>query len=165
RQDSGGRPRVFGAASRQVSSITKRKKTNMGSTSRLIIAAALLLGVAGVARADIAPGDVCSAPGQPCHTAGPAFDQPGACVMTTCTRSVPGPDGGVTTMEYACSRCLPEGMGGAGGSAGAGGGGKGGSGGGMGGAGGTAGQAGAAGAAGSTPPKHDSSGCSLSSAA
>ena len=83
--------------------------------------------------------------------------------MTTCTRSVPGPDGGVTTMEYACSRCLPEGIGGADGRAGAGG--NGGSGGGMAGAGGTAGQAGAAGAAGSTPAKHDSSGCSLSSAA
>jgi MYXO-CTERM domain-containing protein len=86
---------------------------------RLTIAAvssvltAVLL-VAGVARADLAPPDTCTSPGQPCQNAGSQYDQAGTCASTTCTKSVRGPDGGLTPMTYACNVCQPSGAGGAG---------------------------------------------------
>src|SRR6185437_13825556 len=84
---------------------------------RLTIAAvssvltAVLL-VAGVARADLAPPDTCTSPGQPCQNAGSQYDQAGTCASTTCTKSVRGPDGGLTPMTYACNVCQPSGAGG-----------------------------------------------------
>jgi hypothetical protein len=96
----------------------------------LVVVACSVIGLLQVAwrspaRADIAPRDACTAPGQPCNTAGPTFDQPGICTATTCTRSVPTP------MTYACNLCqvASSGTGGAaGGSGGADGGGGGGGG-------------------------------------
>ncbi|HXU60451.1 MAG TPA: hypothetical protein VN962_02030 [Polyangia bacterium] len=60
---------------------------------------------AGVARADIPPPDACSAPGQPCQTAGPGYDQAGVCTTSLCTKYMPSPDGGGTTMRYNCNLC------------------------------------------------------------
>jgi hypothetical protein len=57
------------------------------------------------ALADIAPPDSCTAPGQPCNNAGASSNQPGVCTMTTCSRSMPGPDGGLVAMPYDCDRC------------------------------------------------------------
>lgn len=82
----------------------------------LVIAAAvgtLALG-AGRARADVAPPDSCTSPGQPCQNAGPQFDSAGTCVSGTCTKQVPAPDGGTMSMTYDCNRCTASG--GAGGS-------------------------------------------------
>lgn len=82
----------------------------------LVIAAAvgaLALG-AGRARADVAPPDSCTSPGQPCQNAGPQFDGAGTCVAGTCTKQVPAPDGGTMSMTYDCNRCTANG--GAGGS-------------------------------------------------
>src|SRR5580765_4735362 len=45
--------------------------------------------VAVHARADLAPPDTCTAPGQPCQNGGDQHNQPGACVATTCTKQVP----------------------------------------------------------------------------
>ena len=73
------------------------------------------------ARADIAPPDQCTAHGQPCTNAGPQFDQAGTCVAMTCTKQVPAPDGGTTTMTYECNRCTAGGAGGTGGATGTGG--------------------------------------------
>jgi hypothetical protein len=88
------------------------------------------------ARADVAPPDTCTAPGQSCTNAGPQFNQAGTCVATTCTRQVPSPDGGTTSMTYDCNRCTAGGTGGSGG-------------------------AGAGGAGGSTSPSSKSSGCAV----
>jgi uncharacterized protein (TIGR03382 family) len=77
---------------------------------------------AGVARADVAPPDNCTAPGQPCQNAAPApYNNPGTCAAATCTRSVPNADGGRTPMSYDCHLCQPTGAGGNGGTAGSGG--------------------------------------------
>ena len=59
---------------------------------------------AGLARADVAPPDACTAPGQPCQKAGPQYDQAGVCTTSLCTKYMPGPDGG-TTMRYNCNLC------------------------------------------------------------
>src|SRR5262245_19364868 len=59
--------------------------------------------VAVPARADLAPPDHCTAPGQPCQNAGPQFNQAGTCTATTCTRQVPAPDGGMMPMSYDCN--------------------------------------------------------------
>jgi uncharacterized protein (TIGR03382 family) len=76
---------------------------------------------AGVARADVAPPDTCTAPGQPCQNAGPApYTNPGTCAAATCLRSVPNADGGRTSMSYDCTLCQPTGTGGSGGTAGSG---------------------------------------------
>ena len=87
--------------------------------SRSICLVALTLG-AGVARADGAPPDLCTSPGQPCQNAGPQYSGAGTCTMTTCTRSIYNPDGGARIpMSYGCNLCLaPDGgTPGAGGSA------------------------------------------------
>jgi MYXO-CTERM domain-containing protein len=60
---------------------------------------------AGAARADIAPPDACTSPGQPCQTAGPGYDQAGVCVTALCTKYIPAADGGGTTMRYNCNLC------------------------------------------------------------
>ena len=84
-------------------------------TSRFIALAVVALAVvvvvgAGTGRADVAPPDSCTSPGQPCQNAGSQYNQAGTCVATTCTKSVPGPDGGLTPMSYACNLCrLPDG--------------------------------------------------------
>jgi hypothetical protein len=75
-----------------------------GLTGILLLAATLALDV-GFVRADVLPPDSCSSPGQPCQTAGPQRDQPGICRATTCTRSVRGGDGTVTSMSYDCTLC------------------------------------------------------------
>jgi len=85
-----------------------------------VVVAALAIG-ATRARADLAPPDSCTAPGQPCMTAGPQFDAAGTCVAMTCTRQVPAPDGGTTSMTYDCNRCTAGGAGGSGGVTGTGG--------------------------------------------
>ena len=84
--------------------------------------------VAGVARADIAPPDLCASPGQPCQNAGAVINnqpaQPGICTATTCAKSTRNLDGGFTSTSYACNRCLatdagtPSAGGGSAGSAG-----------------------------------------------
>ena len=82
------------------------------------VAATLAVG-AGIARADVAPPDSCTTPGQPCTNAGPQFDQAGTCVTATCTKQVPAPTGGTMSMTYDCSHCAAGGSGGgSGGSAG-----------------------------------------------
>lgn len=60
------------------------------------------------ARADLAPPDACTAPGQPCHNAGPQYDQAGTCTATSCTKAVPNGNGGTTTMKYDCNLCQTE---------------------------------------------------------
>ena len=105
------------------------------------------------ARADLAPPDSCTSPGQPCQNAGPQFNQPGTCVSATCTKQVPAADGGTMSMTYDCSRCQ-LGTGGAGGG-GAGGSGTGGSG---------TGGSGAGGSGLGGPSKTGSSGCAVAPA-
>jgi MYXO-CTERM domain-containing protein len=78
-----------------------------------VLVLSLVLGVgAGVARADLAPPDSCSSPGQPCQNAGAAYNQSGTCTAATCQRSVPNADGGLTSMSYACDVCQAMGTGG-----------------------------------------------------
>ena len=114
-------------------------------TFSLSVAVVVLLAAGGAtpARADVAPADICTSPGQPCQNAGAITGpgHPGTCVATTCTKSVRQPDGGFTSMTYDCNRCeAPDGgTAEADGAAGAGGGTAGA-------AGGTAGATGAAGA-------------------
>jgi len=103
-------------------------------TAIAVVVATLAVG-ATRARADVPPPDSCTAPGQPCMTAGPQFDAAGTCVATTCTKQVPAPDGGTTSMTYDCNRCTAGGAGGTGGASG--------------------------GAAGSTSPSSGSSGCAV----
>jgi MYXO-CTERM domain-containing protein len=117
-----------------------------------VLALSLLLGVGivGVARADLAPPDTCTSPGQPCQSAGPQYNQPGTCTASTCQRSVPSADGGRTSMSYACDLCETTGAGGSNGTGGTNGGG---------GSNGTGGANGAAGA--TTHTGGGSSGCAL----
>ena len=68
---------------------------------------ALLLFTAA-AHADVAPPNSCNTAGEACDTAGPQFDQPGACTTTKCQRA--DPNGG--TIEYDCTLCLPVDAGG-----------------------------------------------------
>ena len=63
----------------------------------LVVGAVLGVGV-GVARADVAPPDTCTSPGQPCQNAGAENNQAGTCVASTCQRSVPNADGGRTSI-------------------------------------------------------------------
>ena len=63
----------------------------------------------GGARADIAPSDSCSSPGQPCQNAGAGYNQAGSCVATTCTKQVRSSDGGLTPMTYSCNACQVSG--------------------------------------------------------
>jgi hypothetical protein len=83
------------------------------SSLTVAVIAALALG-ANVARADIAPADACTSPGQPCQNAGPSYDQAGVCTAATCTKTIYNGPGDLTTMQYACNQCQPAG--GAGGS-------------------------------------------------
>ena len=57
------------------------------------------------ARADVAPPDLCTSPGQSCQNAGSQYNQAGTCVATTCTKTIPSGDGGPTTMTYDCNLC------------------------------------------------------------
>ena len=57
------------------------------------------------ARADVPPPDLCTSPGQPCQNAGAQNNQTGICMATTCMKTVPGADGGTTTMTYDCNLC------------------------------------------------------------
>ena len=118
----------------------------------LLLVAAVAFGES-VARADLAPPDSCSSPGQPCQNAGASNDQAGTCVATTCTKQVRGADGGLTPMTYSCNACQltgAAGNSGAGGSSGAAG---------NSGAGGSSGGTGAGGAP--TKTSSGSSGCSV----
>ncbi|HXJ19191.1 MAG TPA: hypothetical protein VMT03_03085 [Polyangia bacterium] len=87
----------------------------------------MVIGEVGAARADIAPADSCTSPGQPCQNAGAVYNapgQPGTCVASTCTKSIRSADGGLTPISYACNLCKATGDGGtsaAGGSGGIGG--------------------------------------------
>jgi|KBSMisStaDraftv2_1062788.scaffolds.fasta_scaffold773962_2 hypothetical protein len=120
----------------------------------LTAAIAILAFTAAPARADLAPPDSCTSPGQPCQNAGPQHDASGTCIGATCTKQVPAPDGGTMTMSYDCNRCQP-GSGGAGGDGAGGGGGS---------AGAAGGGAGSGGTGGSSPPSSKSSGCSVAAA-
>ena len=90
-------------------------------TSTLFSVAAFVASLAtlaiggGIARADIAPPDSCSSPGQPCQNAGTGYNQAGTCVATTCTKQVRSSDGGLTPMTYSCNACQPSGAAGGGG--------------------------------------------------
>jgi len=82
---------------------------------RSVVVLSSIIGLAfaaGVARADIAPPDLCTSPGQPCQNAGAVINnqpgQPGLCTATTCAKSTRNTDGGFTSTSYACNRCLPE---------------------------------------------------------
>src|SRR5262249_46561263 len=78
----------------------------MQATTRFLYAAfvgALTLG-AGAARADVAPPDMCTSPGQPCQTAGPGHNQAGTCMPATCSRAV-HTDKGFEIDRYGCNRC------------------------------------------------------------
>jgi MYXO-CTERM domain-containing protein len=90
------------------------------------------------AQADIPPPDACTAPGQPCANAGPAHDQAGTCTMSTCTKTVPSPDGGTMSMSYQCNLCKVANGGGGGGGA-----------------------TGSGGAGGNKPPESKDSGCTV----
>jgi MYXO-CTERM domain-containing protein len=79
----------------------------------------VLASAPGVVRADLAPPNECTSPGQPCQTAGTQYNQAGTCVATTCTKSVPNSDGGRTPMSYACDLCQAAGAAGSNGAAGA----------------------------------------------
>jgi MYXO-CTERM domain-containing protein len=81
---------------------------------RSVVVLSSIIGLAfaaGVARADIAPPDLCTSPGQPCQNAGAVINnqpgQPGLCTATTCAKSTRNTDGGFTSTSYACNRCLP----------------------------------------------------------
>jgi len=86
--------------------------------STLMVSLVVVVGWLGVARADVAPPDVCTSPGQPCQNGGPQFNQAGICVGMTCTKMVPAADGGQMSISYVCNRCQPTGAGGNGGGAG-----------------------------------------------
>jgi MYXO-CTERM domain-containing protein len=75
--------------------------------SLLFVCSVVVLAALGseVARADVAPPDSCTSPGQPCQAAGPQYNQAGICTTTVCTKYLPSPDGGGTTMRYDCNRC------------------------------------------------------------
>lgn len=55
------------------------------------------------ARADVPPPDECGTEGARCDNAGNAYDQPGTCKRSTCSRVTP--DG--TQTSYDCLRCFP----------------------------------------------------------
>jgi MYXO-CTERM domain-containing protein len=75
-------------------------------SSLLAAAVALVTAWSGAAFADIPPPDECSGgAGTPCNNAGPASDQPGICVTTTCAHTGPGPDGGIVTTQNPCVLC------------------------------------------------------------
>src|SRR4051812_47323662 len=75
----------------------------LGSISFLMLVA--VLAGAAPARADIAPPDACTSPGQPCSNVMTLAS--GTCTTATCSRVVPDGDGGTTTMSYTCMRCVP----------------------------------------------------------
>jgi hypothetical protein len=120
------------------------------------------------ARADVAPANTCTGPGQSCANAPPDYKTAGTCKASTCYRSLPAPDGGRQSMPYDCTLCEASngnagaGGGGAGaaGSAGTGAGGAGTAGSAGAGGGTAAGGASAAGSAGATSAaSNDESGC------
>jgi hypothetical protein len=127
------------------------------------------------ARADVAPPQGCTAPGQPCDNAGPAANLAGVCATSTCNKRLPSTDGSIAIMAYPCNLCQVVGVdGSAGGSGGSGSGGastdggSSGSGGFLDGSGGSvSGTGGAAGADAGTPdaststPARKNSGCAL----
>jgi MYXO-CTERM domain-containing protein len=98
--------------------------------------------------ADIPPPQACTAPGQPCSNAGTSANQAGTCTTTTCSRTMPLPDGGTMVTNYSCMLCQVSGAGGSG-DAGSGSGGHSGSG------------SGGSGSDASTTPGGKSSGCSI----
>lgn len=61
-----------------------------------------------LARADLPPLDACNAPGNRCFNAGDFGSGPGTCVITTCSRFLPGSGGG-KTVTYECKRCVADG--------------------------------------------------------
>jgi len=67
--------------------------------------AAIVIGGATRAHADVPPPDLCTSPGQPCQNAGAQYNQAGTCAATTCTKMIPNGDGGMTTMTYDCNLC------------------------------------------------------------
>jgi len=93
-----------------------RTMPSIGFSVAVVVAtlATLVIGD-GAARADLAPPDSCSSPGQPCQNAGAAYNQAGSCVATTCTKQVRSSDGGLTPMTYSCNACELSGAAGSGG--------------------------------------------------
>lgn len=92
-------------------------------SSVAVVGAALLatLVIGGaVARADLAPPDTCTSPGQPCQNAGATYNQAGSCVAATCTKQIRSSDGGLTPMSYSCNACQISGAAGTGGTGAAG---------------------------------------------
>ncbi|WP_437298246.1 hypothetical protein [Sorangium sp. So ce426] len=83
----------------------------MMKPSCLVAIAALLAAplVTSSARADIPPPDACDTPGSSCNNAGPEGNGPGTCTKQKCQRTLPGEDGGFTTMEYDCNLCISSG--------------------------------------------------------
>jgi len=118
-----------------------RHPSRSGHLAAVLAVIATLTVAATRARADLAPPDSCTAPGQTCTNAGPQHDQAGTCVATTCTKQVPAPDGGTMPMTYDCNKCTAGGAGGSGGGNGGGG----------------------AGGSTSPPPATSSSGCTVAS--
>jgi hypothetical protein len=83
--------------------------TTLFSVAALVASLATLAIGGGIARADIAPPDSCSSPGQPCQNAGTGYNLAGTCVATTCTKQVRSSDGGLTPMSYSCNACQASG--------------------------------------------------------
>ncbi|WP_437868358.1 hypothetical protein [Sorangium sp. So ce363] len=84
----------------------------MMKPSCLVAIAALLaapLLTSSSARADVPPPESCDTPGSSCNNAGPAYNEPGTCTQQKCQRTLPGEDGGFTTMEYDCNLCIASG--------------------------------------------------------
>jgi hypothetical protein len=92
----------------------------MRSTAGWFVGMIVIFAVSFRARADIAPPDACTAPGQPCSNAGASHNQVGSCTTTTCSRVMPLSDGGTMITTYSCNLCQVSGAGGAAGSGGSG---------------------------------------------
>lgn len=68
-----------------------------------------LLALPALVRADVAPADVCTMPGQPCTNTDPNrgdVGKKGTCKPATCTRSGVGDGGTRVPVEYECNRCV-----------------------------------------------------------
>lgn len=83
----------------------------MMKPSCLVAIAALLAAplLTSSARADIPPPAACDTPGSSCNNAGPEANEPGTCTKQKCQRTLPGEDGGFTTVEYDCNLCISSG--------------------------------------------------------
>jgi len=82
----------------------------MTSTHKALLVFVTAFSFASLARADIPPPMTCmGTAGMTCNNAGPSANQPGICTNETCSKALPGPDGGLMTVQEACVLCEPVG--------------------------------------------------------